>query len=243
MTKFTLDAETLPRFSLADADPKPATKDQKRQRYKAAPRNSIKRAKTLTPELLARVLDSAGCSGEHGLRQQVMIRLGFEAGLRAVEISGLRWDKHVLSADGSVGEQITITNDISKKSNERVVPLSKALRNTLVKLRETRPDDVHVIYPLQPRRDKKTGRLKTWVEPNSIVQSLKRFYEDIGMTGVTSHSGRRTFITAMCRKAGTSPHFSLRDAQTIIGHNSLETTAGYIELAEGASRLVDRLYD
>jgi len=54
-----------------------------------------------------------------------------------------------------------------------------------------------------------------------------RLYTSLKMDGCSSHSGRRTFITARraaCRRSG-----SLRDVQELAGHTSLAMTQRYIE--------------
>ena len=66
------------------------------------------------------------------------------------------------------------------------------------------------------------------MRPIAIVCWFARAYRAIGLTGCSSHSGRRTFITRAARlvhKAGAS----LRDVQLLAGHRSLLTTQRYID--------------
>jgi integrase/recombinase XerD len=66
------------------------------------------------------------------------------------------------------------------------------------------------------------------MRPIAIVCWFARAYRAIGLTGCSSHSGRRTFITRAARlvhKAGGS----LRDVQLLAGHRSLLTTQAYID--------------
>jgi integrase/recombinase XerD len=62
----------------------------------------------------------------------------------------------------------------------------------------------------------------------SIVNWFALAFRTIGVTGCSSHSGRRTFITRAARlvhKAGGS----LRDVQLLAGHRSILTTQRYID--------------
>ena len=66
------------------------------------------------------------------------------------------------------------------------------------------------------------------MRPVAIVAWFARAYRAIGLTGCSSHSGRRTFITKAARlvhRAGGS----LRDVQVLAGHQSLLTTQRYID--------------
>ena len=66
------------------------------------------------------------------------------------------------------------------------------------------------------------------MRPNSIVNWFIQLFSELGIEGCSSHSGRRSFITAAARnvhRAGCS----LRDVQLLAGHRSIETTQRYID--------------
>jgi integrase/recombinase XerD len=77
--------------------------------------------------------------------------------------------------------------------------------------------------------------------PRSIVNWFHDAYAQLGLIGCSSHSGRRTFITAAARLlSGTGG--SLRDVQELAGHRALTTTERYIEGDRAATRkLIARL--
>ena len=77
------------------------------------------------------------------------------------------------------------------------------------------------------------------MRPSSIVNWFAHLYRELGLTGCSSHSGRRTFITNAARlvfKAGGS----LRDVQQLAGHQSIEQTQAYID---GSTRAKRRLIE
>jgi integrase/recombinase XerD len=55
------------------------------------------------------------------------------------------------------------------------------------------------------------------------------------LTGCSSHSGRRTFITRAARLV-QQVGGSLRDVQLLAGHRSIQTTQGYIDGGTDAQR-------
>jgi integrase/recombinase XerD len=67
------------------------------------------------------------------------------------------------------------------------------------------------------------------LRPNSVVNWFVAMFRELGVEGCSSHSGRRTFITAAARRAHQAG-CSLRDVQLLAGHRSIEVTQGYIEL-------------
>ena len=66
------------------------------------------------------------------------------------------------------------------------------------------------------------------MRPIAIVCWFARAYRAIGLTGCSSHSGRRTFITRAARQPYRTGG-SLRDVQVLAGHRSLLTTQAYID--------------
>ena len=74
----------------------------------------------------------------------------------------------------------------------------------------------------------------------AIVNWFADIFEELGLQGCSSHSGRRTFVTRAARlvqQAGGS----LRDVQQLVGHRSIKTTQGYIDGDDDAQRRLIRL--
>lgn len=79
------------------------------------------------------------------------------------------------------------------------------------------------------------------MRPNSIVNWFVQLFAELGLDGCSSHSGRRTFITAAARNAHRAG-CSLRDVQLLAGRRSIETTQRYIDGdTQGHRKLVSLL--
>jgi integrase/recombinase XerD len=182
-------------------------------------------AKVLAPGELRR-LQRRARRGRYGSRNIVMVLLSFKAGLRACEIAGLDWSM-VLDPSGRVGHSLTIGSGIAKNGKPRRLPLHLELRRALQQLRceQGKPRTGPVVQ--SERGGAMTAR--------SVVNWFKSLYDELGLSGCSSHSGRRTFITLSARlisRAGGS----LRDVQELAGHSNLATTQRYIEGDRDAQR-------
>jgi integrase len=157
-----------------------------------------------------------------------MILLSIKAGLRAGEIAKLTWSM-VLDADGRLSDRIELHDSAAKKRSGRTIPLHPDLRCALQQLRQLTGSDGVVV------RSERNGALG--LRPSSVVNWFARLHCDLGLSGCSSHSGRRTFITSAARlvfKAGGS----LRDVQELAGHRSIDQTQAYID---GSAQVKRRL--
>jgi len=74
----------------------------------------------------------------------------------------------------------------------------------------------------------------------TVTQRFFHLYARLGVTGCSSHSGRRTFVTNCARKISLVGG-SLRDVQLLAGHADLTTTSAYIDGDPDAARRVVNL--
>jgi len=163
------------------------------------------------------------------LRDRVMVLFSIRAGLRAKEIAMLRWSM-VTDAEGNVGDALHLPNKASKgKNGGRTVPLRAELRDALLKLHADRnPDSSDNIIHSERDVGMSAGAVQVW---------FHRLYQELGFSGASSHSGRRTFITRIAKKI-VEAGGSLRDVQELAGHASLSTTQRYIQGDSAAKRRV-----
>ena len=160
-----------------------------------------------------------------------MILLSFKAGLRACEIARLDWTM-VLDPSGRIAGCTMIASGIAKNGRARRIPMHPDLKTALQRLRkvEGRPRVGPVI------RSQRGGAMSA----RTVVNWFRSTYNELGWTGCSSHSGRRTFITLSARllaRAGGS----LRDVQELAGHSDLATTQRYIEGDRDAQRKLVRM--
>jgi integrase/recombinase XerD len=193
-----------------------------------------KHAQVLDQRQQAKVM-AAVSQGDHSLRNQTMILLSYKAGLRACEIGGLRW-KDVCNAEGEVREDyLFVPASITKSKREASLPMHPHLFVLLTQLRALRPDDEYVIYQIYKLKGKPRP-----VAANAIVMWFSHLYAKCELKGCSSHSGRRTFITTLARKANIHD-CSIRDVQKLARHASLATTERYVALSDNVGRLVSAI--
>ena len=160
-----------------------------------------------------------------------MVLLSFKAGLRAKEIAGLTWSM-VTDAAGQLADAISLPNKASKGRNGgRTIPLHADLREALAALMAVRAEKV------RPDRPVVHSERAAGYSPNAVAVWFLTRYREIGVEGASSHSGRRSFITALAKKI-TQAGGSLRDVQELAGHSSLATTQRYIQGDTAAKRNV-----
>lgn len=163
-------------------------------------------------------------AGRYPARDAVMALASVKAGLRAGEIAQLDWDM-VVDPSGGIATTMELPNRTAKRGSGRRIPLHAELRTALITLRAQVPADGAIV------QSERGGRMR----PISIVMWFARAYRELGFTGCSSHSGRRTFIT----RAARSVHLaggSLRDVQLLAGHRSIQTTQRYIDGDTDAQR-------
>ncbi|WJY18325.1 site-specific integrase [Alteriqipengyuania flavescens] len=164
-------------------------------------------------------------------RDTVILLLSFKAGLRACEIAGLDWYM-VTGASGGIADSIAVAGTIAKNGRARRIPLHPDLKAALRKswLMAGRPRHAPVLL------SQKGGHLTA----GSVVNWFTALYAQVGLTGCSSHSGRRTFITNSARLVAQVGG-CLRDVQELAGHSALTTTERYIEGDREAQRKLVQL--
>ena len=184
-------------------------------------------AKVLNEKEIRKVLLHIA-SKKHSARNRAMFLMTTNCGLRVKEVASLRISD-VLASDGSIREEFYLSAEQTKGSKGRTIVLSKKMQEELhnylssrFKLKDllavTLTDTQRALFPTQ--KNPKRG-----FTANTLCQLFHKIYKDARMTGATSHSGRRTFITKLADKG-----VGVRVLMALAGHKSIATTQRYIEL-------------
>ncbi len=183
-----------------------------------------KQAKTLTEAQQKTVLEFIKTT-RHKTRNEVMLLLSVDAGLRAKEIAALEWSM-ITDASGQLTDQIRLEDKAAKGKSGGVVWMSKRLGLALARLKaETAKPSTTVIISQNAKA----------MSAQVVINWFFSVYRELGFDGCSSHSGRRTAITRWARKI-SSVGGSLRDVQALARHSSLAMTQKYIEVSEDACR-------
>jgi integrase len=154
-----------------------------------------KQAKILSLNDVCDLLIFATCT-RHPLRNRLIVLLAAKAGLRVSEIANLTWDM-VLDPTGDISSVIELRDAAAKNGSGRLIPAHPDLCQALAAYRSFSTGVGPVI------RSERGGPMT----PLSIVVWFNRAFRSVGLTGCSSHSGRRTFITRaaqLVHKAGGS---------------------------------------
>ena len=189
--------------------------------------DAMSQARVLSERELRKVLTH--CSTQaHAARNRAMLLCTHQAGMRVGEVAALRICD-VLGADGKVMDEIALSAQQTKGNHARTVLVPKKLRDELTVylqqrfglkdlLAVTKTDTHRALFPTQ--KNPKRG-----FTANTLCQLMHKIYKDAHMTGATSHSGRRGFISHLSDKG-----VGVRVLMALAGHKSIATTQRYIEL-------------
>lgn len=194
-----------------------------------------RQARTLNGDQIQSLLTLIDTKSNVPESDRLKVELSFRAGLRVSEIATLRLE-HVTDASGNLSPYIRISAQNSKTRRERQIPMHPRVASAITAFRAVHPDlhQFAISRRFNKIREQSTHAVTVW---------FSELYRWAGLEGCSSHSGRRTMITQLARKAN-EVGASLRDVQIIAGHARLDTTEGYIEPCKSHVSLINTLnYD
>ena len=176
----------------------------------------MKRAKTLSKQELNRVL-AVVAAGRNAERNRIIILLSFYAGLRAKEIAELTIGD-IYSENGEVNRTVLLLAQQTKGQQSRAFVINSKLASVLLSYKKAVTSCARNAPLIKSQKN-------SAFSANSMCQLMCRIYKDSGITGASSHSGRRTFITNLANKG-----VSARVLMELAGHRNLATTQRYIDV-------------
>lgn len=191
----------------------------------------MKQAKLLTQterKRLAAIINSC----RHATRNHTAVALSFYAGLRACEIAALRISD-VFDTTGAVRDTIQLAAHQTKGTEAGTVLVNKRLAQALERYAQQYPARLN--KPADALIFSAKGKGFT---AQTMVNLFQNLYRAAGITGASSHSGRRQFVTELADKG-----INARVIQALARHKHLNTTMRYIDLNENKLRSAVELVD
>lgn len=179
-------------------------------------------AKSLTQEDIERVLQYVS-KKQFGYRDRAMFLVSCWSGMRVKEIASLRVSD-VLNEDGSIKNEVRLSSNQTKGRHGRTVFISHKLKNEL-------SDYLLHRYSTLPDSPLFLTTHRGSFSANSLCQHFYWMYRRAGVSGGSSHSGRRHFITTLANKG-----ISVRVLASLAGHRSIAVTQRYIDVNDDMKR-------
>ena len=174
------------------------------------------KAKVLTEAEFKRLLLVAK-NAQMPERNVALIYCSFGLGLRAKEIASLKISD-VTDTNYKLLDEICLKRSMTKGEKQRYAYLvNKKVCDAL---------EAHIKNLKDTNRDKPLflTQRKSRFTPNTLQQWFRTLYDKAGITGASSHSGRRTFITRLIENG-----VDIKAVSRLAGHSSIVTTAIYVE--------------
>ena len=182
------------------------------------------KAKTLSTAELRRVMDYLATRA-HAARNKTMLLMTHLGGMRVGEVAGLRYGD-VLNSDGTIRTEINLAAEQTKGLHSRTVFVSSKLRKELASYVGAYPVIALDRALFYTQKNPKRG-----FTANTLTQHFLQLYRSVGIDGASSHSGRRSFATALSSKG-----VGVRVLMRAMGHRNISTTIGYIDASDDMLR-------
>jgi len=156
-------------------------------------------------------------SSRHSIRNICLVNMSIYLGMRVGEIAQLKMGD-VVNEDLSIKEQVVLRKEYTKTNQTRVVYLvHKEVRKSLTDYINYRKEcDGNV----KSNKALFVSQKKSGFSPRTLQRLYKNMYRSvIGDEMVSSHSGRRTFISNLITQG-----IDMKTVSTLAGHSSIQTT-------------------
>ncbi len=186
-------------------------------------------AKTLSKAELKRLFDVTRSCSRYSERDLTMLQLTHYCGMRVGEVAALRI-ADVVDENYKVRTEIVLAAAITKSKRARRIFVPRQMHRQLQQYRNTlsstSASNTHLF----------STQKQSHFTANTLAQHLQRLYAQAAITGATSHSGRRTWLTELSSKG-----VGVRVLAEMAGHASIQTTQRYIDVNDEQMRCAAEL--
>ena len=186
--------------------------------------HNLAQAKTLIKAELKRLFDVTRSCSRYAERDVTMLQLTHYCGMRVGEVAALGVED-VVDENYKVRTEIVLAAAITKSKRARRIFVPRQMLRQLQQYINTLPST------LTPNTYLFSTQKQLHFTANTAAQHLQRLYAQAAITGATSHSARRTYLTELAAKG-----VSVRVLAEMAGHASIQTTQRYIDVNDEQMR-------
>ena len=158
-----------------------------------------------------------------------MLQLTHYCGMRVGEVAALRITD-VVDENYKVRTEIVLAAAITKSKRPRRIFVPRQMLRQLQRYINILPSTI------TPNTYLFSTQKQSHFTANTAAQHLQRLYAQAAITGATSHSGRRTYLTELAAKG-----VSVRVLAEMAGYASIHTTQRYIDVNDEQMRCAAEL--
>ena len=166
-------------------------------------------------------------------RDRAMVLMTYLAGMRIAEVAATRVGD-VLALDGTIKQEIALKAEQTKGKRGRAVVLSERLRKELLAYLQNRFGTKQLIDITRTDAMQKplfATQKREGFSASTACWHFAMLYRAAGLSGCSSHSGRRTFLTNLSAKA-----VPVRVMMELAGHRSAQVTMKYCDVTADMKR-------
>lgn len=187
----------------------------------------MSRARVLNPQELRQLLAYIG-QHRHALRNATQVLLTYWAGLRVGEVAELRYVDVIDANQRRIHPEIEIPQGQGARA-PRTVLLSARMRRQLANY-------VNAFPPTEPGQPLFYTQKRAGWTANTLAQHFLHLYRSAGLSGASSQSGRRTFVTVLARRG-----INTQLVKTLAGHRRVAATYAAIDSGDPLREAIERI--
>lgn len=164
---------------------------------------------------------------KHAARDRAMVLMTYWGGMRIGEVAATKIGD-VLAVDGTIKHELRLTAAQTKGRHARTVVLADKLRKELLIYLQQRFGARQLIalsYTDYFNKPLFSTQKREGFTANTACYHFHMLYKSAGLTGASSHSGRRSFITQLSSKS-----VPLKVLMELAGHRQAQTTMRYVDV-------------